>query len=149
MRNLTNGAEASHSATNSDGSWSALVSLVPGKNVIEATARSTDGQVTSERIEVEYAPGSPDPVLRDGLVTARNRLLEQRLVELQRARLDLEREQIDETRKQLALEIERERERARTQAENQRKSLDLAVDDRGGAETGPETSPSPPPGPTP
>ncbi len=149
VRNLTNGAEASHSATNSDGSWSALVSLVPGKNVIEATARSTDGQVTSERIEVEYAPGSPDPVLRDGLVTARNRLLEQRLVELQRARLDLEREQIDETRKQLALEIERERERARTQAENQRKSLDLAVDDRGGAETGPETSPSPPPGPTP
>jgi hypothetical protein len=141
VRNLTNGTEASHSSTNSDGSWSALVSLVPGKNVIEATARSTDGQVATERIEVAYAPGSPDPVLRDGLVTARNRLLEQRLVDLQRARLDLEREQTDATRRQLALEIERERERAREKAERQRRSLDLEVDDLGGAEPPAETRP--------
>ena len=134
VRNLTNGAEASQSATNSDGSWSALIALAPGKNIIEATARSTDGQVESERIEVEYAPGSPDPVLRDALLTARNRLLEQRLIDLQRARLDLEREQTEETRKALALEIEQERRRALEQAENQRKTLDLEVDDRGGAE---------------
>jgi hypothetical protein len=150
VRNLTNGTEASQSATNSDGSWSALVSLAPGKNVIEATARSTDGQVESVRIEVEYAPGSPDPVLRDALITARNRLLEQRLLDLQRARLDLEREQTEETRKALALEIEEERRRALQQAENQRKTLDLEVDDRGGAEpagdAGPEpTAESPPP----
>ena len=134
VRNLTNGAEASQSATNSDGSWSALIALAPGKNVIEATARSTDGQVQSERIEVEYAPGSPDPVLRDALITARNRLLEQRLIDLQRARLDLEREQTEETRKALALEIETERQRALEQAETQRKTLDLEVDDRGGPE---------------
>ncbi len=137
VRNLTNGAEASQSATNSDGSWSALIALVAGKNVIEATARSTDGQVVSERIEVRYAPGSPDPVLRDGLVTARNRLLEQQLVDLQRARLDLEREQTEATRQALALEIEQERQRALEQAENQRKTLDLEVDDRGGPEPPP------------
>ncbi len=134
VRNLTNGAAASQSTTNSDGSWSALIDLAPGKNVLEATARSTDGQVKSERIAVEYAPGSPDPALRDVLVTARNRLLEQRLLDLQRARLDLEREQTEETRKALALEIEQERRRALEQAENQRKTLDLEVDDRGGQE---------------
>ncbi len=134
VRNLTNGSDASQSATNSDGSWSALVELAPGKNVIEATARSTDGQTESARVEVVYAPGSPDPPIRDALITARNRLLEQRLVDLQRARLDLEREQTEETRKALALEIEAERRRAREQAENQRKTLDLEVDDRGGPE---------------
>src|SRR5690606_16656779 len=44
VRNVTTGEPASQSATNPDGSWSALVPLQAGKNVIEATARATDGR---------------------------------------------------------------------------------------------------------
>lgn len=134
VRNVTTGAAASQSATNPDGSWSALVPLRSGKNVIEATARATDGRTVSRRIEVQHAPGAPDPPLPDLMITARNRLLEKKLVELQRARLDIEQGKAEETRKALAIEMEKERAVARERAESQRKSLEIEVDDRGGAE---------------
>ncbi|HEY8493543.1 MAG TPA: VWA domain-containing protein [Myxococcota bacterium] len=134
VRNVTTGEPATQSVTNPDGSWSALVPLREGKNVIEATARATDGRTVSERIEVVHTPGAPDPPLRDLLIAARNRLLEQRLMSLQRARLDLERDQVEETRKALAIEMEKERRAARERAEHQRKSLQIEVDDRGGSE---------------
>jgi hypothetical protein len=142
VRNVTTGAPATQSATNPDGSWSALVTLRAGKNVIEATARATDGRTVSQRVEVQHAPGSPDPPLRDVMVTARNRLLEERLMELQRARLDIERTKAEETRKALAIEMEKERDQARQRAESQRKSLELEVDDRGGAEPEPGQDPA-------
>jgi len=141
VRNVTTGAAASQSTTNPDGSWSALVPLKAGKNVIEATARATDGRVVSQRIEVQHAPGAPDPPLQDLLVTARNRLLEEKLIELQRARLDIERSKAEETRKALAVEIEKERDQARDRAESQRKTLQIDVDDRGGAEPAPSEKP--------
>jgi hypothetical protein len=134
VRNVTTGAPASQSATNPDGSWSALVPLRAGKNVIEATARATDGRTVSQRIEVQHAPGAPDPPLQDVQITARNRLLEERLLELQRARLDIEQSKVEETRKALAIEMEKDRAAARERAETQRKTLEIEVDDRGGAE---------------
>jgi hypothetical protein len=76
------------------------------------------------------------------MVTARNRLLEERLMDLQRARLDIERTQAEETRKALAIEMEKERDQARQRAESQRKSLELEVDDRGGAEPEPGEDPA-------
>jgi Mg-chelatase subunit ChlD len=134
VRNVTTGVPASQSSTNPDGSWSALVPLRTGKNVIEATATATDGRTVSQRIEVQHAPGTPDPPLQDLMITARNRLLEKKLVELQRARLDIEQSKVEETRKALAIEMEKERSAARERAESQRKSLEIEVDDRGGAE---------------
>jgi hypothetical protein len=134
VRNVTTGAPASQSVTNPDGSWSALVPLRAGKNVIEATARASDGRTASQRIEVQHVPGAPDPPLQDVQIAARNRLLERKLVELQRTRLDIERGQAEETRKALALEMEKERAAARERAESQRKSLEIEVDDRGGEE---------------
>src|SRR5690606_25102506 len=44
VRNVTTGEPASQSTTNPDGSWSALVPLKAGKNVIEATATASDGR---------------------------------------------------------------------------------------------------------
>lgn len=134
VRNVTTGAPASPSVTNPDGSWSALVPLRAGRNVIEATARASDGRTVSQRIEVQHAPGAPDPPLQDVQITARNRLLERKLVELQRTRLDIEQGKAEETRKALAIEMEKERATARERAESQRKSLEIEVDDRGGEE---------------
>lgn len=133
VRNATTGAPASQSATNPDGSWSALVPLREGRNVIEVTARASDGRTVSERIEVQHAPGAPDPPLQDPQIAARNRLLEQKLVELQRARLDIEQGAAEQTRKALAIEMEKERAAARERAESQRKSLEIDVDDQGDA----------------
>ncbi|MEB2343407.1 MAG: VWA domain-containing protein [Deltaproteobacteria bacterium] len=149
VRNVTTGAPATQSSTNPDGSFSALVPLKTGKNVIEATARATDGRMVSQRIEVQHAPGAPDPPLTDVLLTARNRLLEERLVELQRARLDVEREQVEAARKALAIEMERDRAQALERAESQRKTLQIDVDDRGGAEPKPGEKPGPAPAPAP
>jgi hypothetical protein len=144
VRNVTTGAPATQSSTNPDGSWNALVPLKPGKNVIEATARATDGRVVSQRVEVQHAPGAPDPPLKDVMVTARNRLLEERLLELQRARLDIEREKTEEARKALTVEMDKERAQALERAETQRKTLQIDVDDRGGAE--PKAGEKPDPG---
>src|SRR5262249_44146504 len=63
VRNLTNGEPASAVSTNPDGSWSALVPLKPGKNDIEATARTDEGKQVSARVRVNYAPGTKDPPL--------------------------------------------------------------------------------------
>ena len=62
------------------------------------------------------------------LMAQRNRLLEQRLVELKRGRIAAEQERADAARKELLLEIERERHKAHERAEQQRKELDLEVE---------------------
>jgi hypothetical protein len=138
VRNVTNGNAATEVSTSPDGSWSALVPLAAGKNVIEITAHSSDGQVRTVRRQVQYAPGVPEPTLPPTLLASRNRLLEQRLVELRRARLAAEEQQAEQTRKELAVEIEKERAAAKERAEVQRKQLDIRVDDRGGAEPAPK-----------
>ena len=55
-------------------------------------------------------------------------------MELQRTRLYIEQGKAEETRKALAIEMEKERAIARERAESQRKSLEIEVDDRGGEE---------------
>jgi molybdenum-dependent DNA-binding transcriptional regulator ModE len=73
------------------------------------------------------------------LVAKRNELLEQRLIELRRGRMDAERAAAEQARRDLQLEIERERAAAAEAAERQRKELELEVDeDAGGSEAKPE-----------
>jgi hypothetical protein len=138
VRNLTNGEPASATSTNPDGSWSALVPLKPGKNDIEATARTEEGKQVSARVRVNYAPGAQDPPVPAALLASRNRVLEERLVELRRARVEIEQKKADETRQQLAAEIEAERSKAKERAEQQRKALNIRVEDETTEE--PETS---------
>jgi hypothetical protein len=129
VRNLTNSQPASAISTNPDGSWSALVPLVAGRNDIEATASTEDGKQVSARLRVQYAPGAQDPPLPQTLLASRNRVLEQRLVELKRARVEIEQKKADETRQQLAAQIEIEREKAKERADAQSKALNIHVED--------------------
>jgi hypothetical protein len=125
VRNLTTGAAAQQIATNADGSWTALVPLESGLNRLEAVAKATDGRTVKRELSVHYAPGSPNPYLPEELIAQRNRLLEQRLVELKRERLQAERQRADQTRRELLLEIDRERAAAKQRADDQRKALEL------------------------
>jgi len=126
--NLTTGEPASGLFTNADGSFSALVPMQVGHNRIRVTARANDGLEASTEITIDYAPGVDTVLLPRELMSQRNRLLEQRLVELKRGRMAAEQEVADEARKELRLEIERERSKAQERAERQRKELDLEVE---------------------
>jgi len=128
VQNLTTGASASSLFTNADGTFSALVPVQAGFNRIQVAVRAHDGLEATVEITLRYAPGVETVILSRELMGQRNRLLEQRLVELKRGRIAAEQEQADVARKELLLEIERERSKAQARAEQQRKELDLEVE---------------------
>jgi len=128
VENLTNGEAASGLLTNADGSFSALVPVEVGHNRIRVTARAHDGLEATTEVTLDYAPGVETVMLPRELMSQRNRLLEQRLVELKRGRIAAEQEVADVARKDLLLEIERERSKAQERAAQQRKELDLEVE---------------------
>jgi hypothetical protein len=127
IRNLSSDQPASELIANADGAFSALVPLEIGKNRIEVFARAADGSETRTEVTISYAPGAPRVDLPRELVAQRNRLLEQRLVSLRRGRIETERSQAVQARKELKLEIERERDAAQARADQQLKELDLEV----------------------
>jgi hypothetical protein len=104
-----------------DGSWEALVPLAVGRNELEVRARSTAGEETTERVLVHYAPGSARAALPAEYLDRYNRLLQRRL-------LSITAEQRERTRKELVLEIERERATALERAKRQRKELEIRVE---------------------
>ena len=128
IENLTTGAPASGLFTNADGTFSALVPVQAGLNRIQVSVRAHDGLEATAEITLKYAPGVKTVMLPRELMGQRNRLLEQRLVELKRGRIAAEQEQADAARKELQLEIERERSKAQERAAQQRKELDLEVE---------------------
>ena len=128
IENLTTGAPASELLTNADGTFSALVPVKEGHNRIRVVARTGDGSEASTEITLDYAPGVDTILLPRELMGQRNRLLEQRLVELKRGRIATEQERVDAARKELRLEIERERSEAQERAAQQRKELDIEVE---------------------
>jgi hypothetical protein len=111
-----------------DGSFGALVPLQEGKNKLEIYARSSDGAESRANVTVVYVPGTQDPVLPVELITLENQLLEQKLIELRRGRVEAERAQAEEVRKQLALQIDKERAAAQERAAQQRKELQIEID---------------------
>jgi Mg-chelatase subunit ChlD len=135
IRNLSTGAKADVVETNPDGGFGALVPLQAGLNRLEVVARASDGSEAKRTVQVTYVPGTAEPTLPVELVAQRNRLLEQKLIELRRARLESEREQVEKTRRELALEVERERQKAQEAADRQRKELNLEVERDGDAAT--------------
>ena len=62
------------------------------------------------------------------MVAQRNRLLENRLLELQRRRVDIQTEANEEIRHDLQLEIEKEREQAKAATERTRREIELSVE---------------------
>ncbi len=118
VRNASSDQVAHEVRLHADGSFEALVPLQVGKNRLEVRARSSSGGEASASLLVHYAPGSARAVLPAELLAKYNRLLEQRLLELGI-------EQRERMRRELILEIERERASALLRAAAQRKELDL------------------------
>jgi len=131
FKNLSTGETAKQVLVNADGSFSALVPLQSGLNRIQVSAVADDGSKADQIVQVSYVPGTAAPVLPRELMAQRNRLLEQKLVELRRESASTERAAVENTRKELALEIERERAKANEQADRQRKELQLEVEKGG------------------
>lgn len=121
LRNLTTGRAAHQVRVHADGSWDGLVPLVPGENWIEVTARSELGSEARERIRLEYVPEADGPAIPAELVLKRGELLRGRLAAL-------ETERVEAMRKELIIEIERERAAAQERAARQLKLLEIEVD---------------------
>lgn len=126
VRNKTTGKRASYQIRNADGTFSALVPMREGRNTIEVHAVSTDGSAQRVEVSVRFARDGVPPKLTPRLLAQRNRLLENRLLELRRRSLQIEMERDDAVRRNLKIEIEREREAARTRAERMRRSLEIS-----------------------
>jgi hypothetical protein len=129
LRNETTGNEANPFRVTADGSWGGFVKLLPGSNTIEISARSTDGFEAIEVVHVIHEPAAqPLPVPAD-LGVRHNRLLEDCLRNLKQLRVAAEQEQGEKVRKELLLEIGRERAKARKRAAEQRKQLELEIEE--------------------
>jgi len=128
VRNLTTGRDADEVKLALDGTWTALVGLKPGRNRIEVTARASDGSEARREIELQHAPDAALPEVPPGLVASRNLLLEARLQTLKEVGLGIERERDEQTRRELALQIEEERRQAEERADRQRRELRLEAE---------------------
>ena len=123
ITNLTKAEAATDTIINADGSFAALVPVQPGLNRLEVVATATDGTSTKAEVTVSYAPGAPSPQLPRELVALRNRLLERRLIQIKRGRIEAERSAAENARKELEIKIKREREVAVDKAETQGRRL--------------------------
>jgi hypothetical protein len=128
VRNKTTDVAAAELITNPDGSFSALLPMKIGDNVIEAYARSTDGTSGRREITVKFLEGAEAQALTPRMVAQRNRLLENRLLALQRRRVEIKADADEEVRHDLQVEIERDREQAKQAAEQMRKEIELSVE---------------------
>jgi len=128
LQNLTTGKPADLFRATADGAWAGFVPMDPGENEIEVRAQSSDGATGQKKIRVTLATGAPEPKLPPELVTARNRLLEDCLRSIKQVRVAAERDHAEQVRKNLLVEIERERSAARARAAEQSKRLQLEAD---------------------
>jgi Mg-chelatase subunit ChlD len=129
LRSATTGNAADPFRMTADGSWGGFVKMVPGANTVQISARSTDGVETIKVLHIVQEPtAQPLPVPAD-LGVRHNRLLEDCLRDLKKLRVAAERDQAEKVRKELLLEIGRERAKARKRAAEQRKQLELEIEE--------------------
>jgi hypothetical protein len=129
LKSLTTGEPADDFRITADGSWAGFMRMEPGDNEVEIRARASDGAEAAAKIRVTMVKDAPDPPVPTQLVVARNRLLENCLRSIKQVRMSVEQERAEQIRKQLLVEIERERHEARQRAEEQRKRLKLEVEE--------------------
>jgi len=129
LRNLTTGRDAESFRLNADGGWAGFVRASPGANEIEVHARASDGTDATRRLRVTAAPEGKAPTVPPERQVAYNALLEDCLRVVKELRMEAERERAEQVRHQLRDEIERERAQARERAAEQRKRLQLEVEE--------------------
>jgi hypothetical protein len=129
VHNSTTGDDADPFRITADGTWGGFVKLEPGANQIEVTAQADDGTEAKTTLAVHFQAEAPDPVIPRDLMVQRNRLLEDCLINLKRVRMEAEEERNQQVRRELKMEIEDERLKARDRADEQRKRLDIAIDE--------------------
>ncbi len=142
LRNATTGAEAWLFRLAADGSWIGFLEMEPGANRIEIVARAHQGTDASRTLEVHLDPDKAAPALLPMFVVQRNELLEVCLEDQRRLRIALEKKRLELVGKELQLEIgrvraarelrveiERARAKARERAAEQRKELELVLEE--------------------
>jgi len=128
VRSATTGEDAHPFGATADGGWGGLVRVEPGINRIEVLARASDGTALRRLLRVRLEPGVESPVIPKEFSFQRNRLLEACLQDLRRNRRSAEASRARAIRKELVVEIERERAKALRRAAEQRKVLRLEVE---------------------
>jgi hypothetical protein len=128
IRNKTTGRPSSYQIQNADGTFSALVPMREGKNLVEVSAVATDGSRGRARVAVRFVRGANAQALSPGLLAQRNRLLEIQLVDLRNRSLEIEIERNESLRQELKLEIERERAAAKQRAEEAKRRLEIETE---------------------
>ena len=128
IKNRTTGAKAEYKIQNADGSFSALVPMREGPNTIEVYARSSDGSEARRRLRLRFLANGDVQELDPRLMAQRNRLLENRLLDLKRRSVALETERDEEIRDDLRKEIAKERAEAEARAAEQRKALEVQTE---------------------
>lgn len=127
--NTRNSLEAEPFRATADGSWGGFVRAEAGLNRIQVQVSATDGSTVEEEIEFRFDPETKAGAVPPEMVVARNRLLEDCLRILKEARLQAERDRAEQVRRDLKVEIEKERAKARERAEQQRKVLQIDADE--------------------
>lgn len=129
--NKTSQQPPAYQIQNPDGTFSALLPMREGKNTVEVFARATDGTEARRRIHLTFLANAPVPELAPQQTAQRNRLLENRLLELQKRSLQIQMERDEAIRRKL--ETEMEREKAKSRAEQMRKELELEMEEPSGS----------------
>jgi hypothetical protein len=129
VKNVTNGKLADPFRLTADGAWSGFLALDKGENKLDVFARADDASTAERAFKVRLDPDAPEAKIPEDLVVHRNRLLEECLRNLKQVRVAAEREAAEKVRKDLMVEIEKERTLARQRAAEQRKRLELGVED--------------------
>src|SRR5262249_44387308 len=135
--NKTTGKMAEYVVPNPDGSFSALLPMNEGKNTVEVYARSTDGTDGRREVTVSFLPGASTQELSPRQVAMRNRLLENRLLDLQRRNIEIQAEAKEDMRRELQVEIEKERKAAEESAAKVRKDVQISVEKKAQTEPPP------------
>lgn len=123
VRNETTGRAAHQVRLHADGSWEALVPLAEGENRLSVLVRSASGEEAREERIVLHRKAADGPRVPAELVARRGDLLRGRLEALEWKR-------VEQFRKELVIEIERERAKAVKRADEMRKELKIEVERR-------------------
>ena len=125
---VTRGERPVYFQADDDGGFSALVRMNPGLNDVEIRARADDGTQTTVVLEMRVREGARSVPIPKRLAARRNELLESCLADVRNRRLETETGRNEAVRRDLLIEIERERAKARKRAAEQRRELKLEIE---------------------
>lgn len=129
LRNATTGDRARALRVTADGGWAGLVPAIPGLNRLDVVARSDDGTRVRRQLAVFVEASQAETPLPPHLAPRRNRLLEDCLRDAKRSRKNLVLQHAEAIRRELQVEIQRERKQASQRAAEQHRDLHLEVEE--------------------